>query len=246
MIVTLRNNRNLLRKRSMLKKRDSAFDAEGVGATASDKLRYKKASEATLRQIRARLRFDRIKATWFAVVMISAIVAMVVLFGYHFRVELGLASPYPNDPIACSDQRATQQFNFFIRDAERWRQMHHSHNTRFQLDKAAELFPEKMQSRVAGHIAAGDVFMCYGELEAARQEYLWANMLVPKRLETVQRVVRCYQWLSLDKPECHEKLKLWKRKLATCDPAGTKTAELDAELQQKVNVFRFDNQLVVK
>lgn len=246
MMVTLRNNRNQLRKRSIFKKKGKRFEAEGLGATASGPVQFKPASVATLAAIRAKMQRLRKRSAWAMGAVMAVILLAFAAFGYSFRAELWPAAGFPNDPQICADQHVTPAFNFYIQDAEEWRRKRETHNAKFQFAKAAELFPDKMLALVNDHIAAGDRLLAQGLTYKAHWEYRYADMLWPNQVRSVQRVVRCYQWCTIDQPEYIEKVKPWKKKLQKLDPSGAQTDYFDAELRKNLEIFWPNNQVVVK
>jgi len=243
MLVTLRNNRNLLRKRKTIyKERGKPFEADGLGATARGKLDTTPATVEQLAAVRQKMHRQRLRSRWgiftVSALLVGSIGAVIWLGSSFFEPAPGWVL---TDVRSCEDQVPMETYQFSIQDAEQWLRKDHYKNAVFMADKAKQVCVECVEARHKQHIRAGDSLLANGHENKACWEYRCAEMLYPNEVVSVQRLVRCYQRSSVERPEYLLKVENWKYKLASLDPSGDAIGRCDRELEARLKQFKPDS-----
>ncbi len=150
MIISLRNNSQMLRRKSMFKKESTYLNTKKEYYKASaGKVELKKATPHQLREVRRTVLENRKKdqrnfilAFFVALVIIS----FIVKFGYDLLSQ-GSIYPYPSysksDMFNNSLEKKESDYLYFINDGDRYIRDKHWHNAIFQYSEALKLFPKE-------------------------------------------------------------------------------------------------------
>ncbi len=145
MITILRNNKLLLRKKSMFKKERSFLNTkEKFYTNAETKIFTKKATPHQLKEVRNKLNKHRkaeYRKLFLAFGIVTICMAVFVSWSAYSESDI-LDYPYQN-----KEQRAglnpLDTYQFFIEDGDRWLKEEHWHNAIFQYQEALKLFPNE-------------------------------------------------------------------------------------------------------
>ena len=138
MLNSIRNNKNLLRKKNIFKRERTFLQIkkEYLKATKGE-IELKKATKRELAIVRQRVINESRKET-----SISAAIAIVVLcFFSYLSVQLFKSPPVDNSFDIQKEREKHQDFLFYISDGDKWFKKQKWHNAIFQYKKALELYP---------------------------------------------------------------------------------------------------------
>ena len=142
MIQSLRNNKNLLRKRGLFNRERSFFDRKKEYHRAGNaKLDFKKVSKEDLQIIRKRIikqRKVKLIKNW------SITIIFFSVLGFGVLKMIG-AFDVDQTKIKNTDRLDLvinyEDYNFFIAEGDRWMRLKHWDNAIYQFKKAVELLP---------------------------------------------------------------------------------------------------------
>jgi tetratricopeptide (TPR) repeat protein len=153
MIITLRNNKNLLSRRTIYERNRGWFGSNRPFEyrrkefqKAARDLDLLKASPEQLARIRETIikqrRIHRLRVG-FVLVIFSMLMGFALFGLYEFvRLEEGKFVRKSSEESFSRDSDRLQQYSFFISDGDKYLQIGEWHNAIFQYRKAAELYPE--------------------------------------------------------------------------------------------------------
>jgi tetratricopeptide (TPR) repeat protein len=140
MIITLRNNRNLLKSRSPYRNK-SFFQ------TKSDYVKYSKgnfdlikATPEQLETIRTKIKAHR-KRELLITTLIIIIILIPVSWLVVFAINLNLSDP-PNIETTTITKDTEENFEFYLSDGNKYLRNRKWHNAIFQYEKALEIHPD--------------------------------------------------------------------------------------------------------
>lgn len=148
MIISIRNNAKLLRKKSMFKKESSFLHVKKEYLKAAEgKLDLKKATPHELKKVREVVKQNRRESRKLTLIALFVAAPLVLFVGYAIQTN---ASIYPQSTYA--DTKETDPNNrhndylFFIADGDKYLEEKKWHNAIFQYTEALKLFPREFDA----------------------------------------------------------------------------------------------------
>jgi hypothetical protein len=133
MIITLRNNRSLLRKTNPFRKK-SYFENREYFEKHSAGITLKHASQEQLRTIKDRIVSHRRRELYQVVVVIALVLIGVASLGVYLEgFNLALA---PNQEIILSPKKMEENYQFYLKDGSNWLRNRNYQNAVSQYRKA--------------------------------------------------------------------------------------------------------------
>ena len=186
MIITLRNNKKLLRRKGMFKKERSFLQSnkEDFSTTASG-IPTEAISKEKLASIRSKMIKARKKRNLRLGLFIGVSLPLVLLMGFFFLEDFSfgfdrLENTGPNQINLAMKKAETSEdkYLYYMEDGDRWLQKRSYHNAIFQYKKAVELFPSEFTALY--RMAVAYSYQCQYEFEGCEE-----GMEIAKKLEKV-------------------------------------------------------------
>ncbi|MCF8371746.1 MAG: tetratricopeptide repeat protein [Bacteroidales bacterium] len=169
MIIRLRNNKAMLRKKSMFKKEKSFLNLNNDDfPTSKGKIRIVSATKEQLDKIRIVAREDQRKFRLaFLLVVSTTLVLLIILLNTYNN-----ATRKPTEENMLEMENDIQlkkklDFDFFISDGDRWFTQGQWHNAIFQYKKALEVFPNDYDASF--RLARTYTYCCEREKENCKE-----------------------------------------------------------------------------
>ena len=184
MIISLRNNGNLLRKRSMFRTQGTFLNRKNeYFRAANGEADFKKTSPNDLIKVRNIIALHKKKETR-SFIMALFIASMLLLAMLSFGADVwksGVFNPSPiyseKDSFNNSLEKKQAAYLFFIEDGDNYIVEQHWNNAIFQYWRAIELFPTEFDARYRLVIAYGYKCQNTGK-DCAAGKKLWEELLV--------------------------------------------------------------------
>jgi len=147
MITMLRNNKKLLRRKSIFRKERSFLNTKKEYYNAvKGEFDFKKISKKELELIRDRITKKRKKEDLRAWLISLTVMIPIIWFGVYIFNELtsGINEQNLSDQQILYNQKLTD-FYFFIEDGDNWIEKSHWNNAIFQYKNAVEIFPKEFE-----------------------------------------------------------------------------------------------------
>lgn len=198
MITILRNNKNMLRKKSLFRKDKSFLNLreEYLKATPiHKKIDSKKLSKEELEEIRLKViksyRKDNIKT------FLTASVIMIVLIGFVYHVShsiyMDLKKYQEVEGNQIKEQKlydVTEKFNFYVADGDKWMESLNYKNAVFQYENALALIHD--DTEVEMKLAEALTFQCYYDAKDCEKakEYLQNSLKENPQSEKLNELIQ--------------------------------------------------------
>lgn len=165
MIVTLRNNRNLLpTKRSYFKNRDYSTLKNEYYNAVGGAFNLKKANPEQLLAIRKKIIKKRKKEARVFLLLLCVCLPLIVLvlyFSFHnFRFGFPNVKTAQEISIENNDE---EKYMFYLEDGDTWLQKRNYYNAVFQYKKAVALYPSDFEANY--RLALGYSYQCQYDFE---------------------------------------------------------------------------------
>ncbi len=183
MVITMRNNLNLLRKKRLFKKGDDFFSPDGSDYTTSNRgIPSEPISKEKLLAIKKDIREqNRKQRKRIALILLITFPLSVLLIYYTFKdFEFGFPDISSQTELAQKEltkQQKKDRFLFFLNDGDKWLTQKKYHNAIFQYKKALELYPSEYRAHY--RLAVTYSYQCQYEFKGCEEGYA-----LIKKLET--------------------------------------------------------------
>lgn len=152
MINSLRENRKLLRRKSLFDKAKSMFDGdEEYPHGPKGRLFEKKASAAELNAIKAQMSEQKRLERLMTYGIIAAIFLVVFATGYWVVHNVQEGDAYTEKALAKENEATTkkhlEQYQFYIAEGDKWLRQNHWNNAIFQYKEALEVSPNNLGAK---------------------------------------------------------------------------------------------------
>ncbi|MCB0464822.1 MAG: tetratricopeptide repeat protein [Aequorivita sp.] len=165
MIVTLRNNKNLLpAKRSYFKKKDYGSLKSEYYKAVGGSFNIKKASAEELLAIRKKIIKKREKETRRFIFLLGISIPLIVLglyFTFH-NFRFGFPNVKTTQEISLENDDE-EKYYFYLEDGDKWLQKRNYYNAVFQYKKAVALYPSDFEANY--RLALGYSYQCQYDFE---------------------------------------------------------------------------------
>jgi len=183
MNTILRNNRNLLRKKSMFKRDQSFFKARKEYLKAANgEIDFKKISKSELRKIREKVikerKFENLRVWMITLAILIPIIAFGVYISNQFKIENELH--FEQEQLIIAEHQFDKKkdnYDFFIEEGDKWIEKKNWRNAIYQYNNAVKVFPEKYEANY--RLALAYTYNCKFENKDCEK----GNRLVDRLLE---------------------------------------------------------------
>lgn len=184
MIITLRNNKKLLRRKGMFKKERSFLQSNKEDfATDTGGVPTETISEEKLATIRKKIISSRKKRNLRLGLFLGISLPLVIMMGFYFfqGYSLGferLENTGPNQLNIAVEKvsRSEERYLYFIKDGDKWLQKKSYYNAIFQYKNAVEIFPSEFTGQY--RLAVAYSYQCQYKFEGCEE-----GMQIVERLE---------------------------------------------------------------
>ncbi len=168
----LKNNRNLLRKKSIFKNeerflRTNPDHLQGIRS----KITVQKISAKQLKNIRTKTQKEQKKEIFKISMFILLSIAILIILFFTLLTPTPQERELANIQLAAKNTAIFEQkkaeFLFFIEDGDTWLKSHKYHNAIFQYKKALEVFPSEYDAHY--RLAVAYSFQCQYEFKGCKE-----------------------------------------------------------------------------
>jgi len=152
MNTILRNNRNLLRKKSMFKRDQSFFKARKEYLKAANgEIDFKKISKSELRKIREKVikerKFENLRVWMITLAILIPIIVFGVYISNQFKIEN--EQHFEQEQLIIAEHQFDKKmdsYDFFIEEGDKWIEKKNWRNAIYQYNNAVKVFPKKYEA----------------------------------------------------------------------------------------------------
>jgi len=168
MIVTLRNNRNLLPvKRSYFKNKDYTNVKNEYYKAAGDSFDIKKATPEQLKFVRETIINKRKREARNFVILLWVGIPLICFGLFKTFQHFSFGFPQINEATELSNEKNNEEkYLFYLEDGDQWLSKRNYYNAVFQYKKAVELFPNDFDANY--RLALGYSYRCQYNFEDCR------------------------------------------------------------------------------
>lgn len=175
MIVRYRNNMNMLRKKSLFKKKSSLFeDAAQQTSGIQRPLHFKRASPEQLISLRRRLQKERKRNRLLTILFVFIILSATLYGAFHL-----LPSGKSAAEVAWqreNDQKRHDLYLYYLQDGDHWLSKRNWFNAVYQYKKAAEVYPGEFDALF--RLAMAYTYQCEAEDENCEKAQALVERLI--------------------------------------------------------------------
>lgn len=163
MIMRLRANKNLLRRRSLFKKNKSFFDEDKDDfKTPHTELIFKTISEEELENIKrqnaAHRRSSRRKMIFVYLVFAPFAFYAAVMAYQAIQKDYSLEKKIEQEKVEQEAKVREENYEYFLKDGDKWLYQNHYRNAIYQYKKALEVMPSDFTAKF--HLATAYAYSC--------------------------------------------------------------------------------------
>jgi len=148
MIISLRNNAKLLRKRNRFNKESSFRQVKREYLKAAEgKLDLKKASPYELKRVREIVEQNRRESRKLTLIALFIVAPIVIYLGYSIQ-NYGSIYPQPSNGLSTeiNHDKRRSEYLFLINDGDKYIEKKKWHNAIFQYSSAVKLYPKEFDA----------------------------------------------------------------------------------------------------